>query len=56
MSVRSDEFRDSIGTITDTGKRNWIFAKKPVGKLYNWRTVVSIVYLAVFFTLPWIKV
>ncbi|MES2619470.1 MAG: cytochrome c oxidase accessory protein CcoG [Bacteroidota bacterium] len=56
MSVRNDEFRDSIGTITDTGKRNWIFAKKPVGKLYNWRIVVSIVYLAVFFTLPWIKV
>ncbi len=56
MSVRSDEFRDSIGTITETGNRNWIFAKKPVGKFYNWRTVVSVVYLAVFFTLPWIKI
>lgn len=56
MSVRSEEFRDSINTITKEGKRNWIFAKKPVGKLYNWRTIVSILYLLVFFTLPWIKI
>ncbi|MCW5907155.1 MAG: cytochrome c oxidase accessory protein CcoG [Chitinophagales bacterium] len=52
----NDEFRDSFGTITKDGKRNWIFAKKPHGKLYNARTVVSIVYLIVFFALPWIKV
>jgi polyferredoxin len=56
MSVRSEEFRDSINTITKEGKRNWIFAKQPKGKLYNWRTLVSIVYIAVFFTLPWIKI
>ncbi len=56
MSVRSEEFRDSINTITKEGKRNWIFAKRPKGKLYNWRTLVSIVYIAVFFTLPWIKI
>ncbi len=56
MSVKSEAFRDSIGTITDEGKRNWIFAKKPGGKFYNARTLVSIVYLFIFFTLPWIKV
>lgn len=55
MSVKSDEFRDSIGTITKQGKRNFLFPKMPKGKLYNWRTVVSIVYLIVFFTLPWLK-
>lgn len=55
MSVKSEEFRDSINTITDEGKRNWIFAKKPHGKFYNARTIVSIIYLLVFFTLPWIK-
>lgn len=56
MSVKSETFRDSIGTITEEGKRNWIFAKKPKGKFYNARTLLSIVYLLVFFTLPWIKV
>jgi len=55
MSVRNDEFRNSIGTIKDDGHRNWIFAKQPHGKLYNARTVVSLVYLVVFFALPWIK-
>ena len=56
MSVKDESFRDSIATISEKGKRNWIFARKPKGKLYNARTVVSIVYIIVFFTLPWIKV
>lgn len=56
MSEYNEAFRDSIGTITAEGKRRWIFAKKPKGKLYNARTLVSIIYLIVFFTLPWIKV
>jgi cytochrome c oxidase accessory protein FixG len=56
MSTANELFRDSIGTITKEGKRNWIFAKRPHGKLYNARTAVSIVYLIVFFTLPWIKI
>jgi cytochrome c oxidase accessory protein FixG len=49
-------FRDSVATINKEGKRNYIFPKKPRGKLYNFRTLASIIYLAVFFTLPFIKV
>jgi len=56
VGVKNEKFRDSIGTITEKGRRNWIYAKRPHGKLYSMRTVVSIVYLIVFFTLPWIKV
>lgn len=56
MSVKSEVFRDSIGTISEKGGRNWIFARRPHGKLYNWRTVVSIFYIIIFFTLPWITV
>ncbi|MBP7390316.1 MAG: cytochrome c oxidase accessory protein CcoG [Chitinophagales bacterium] len=56
MSAPNEIFRDSFGTITKDGKRNWVFAKKPNGKFYNGRTLVSIVYLIVFFTLPWIKI
>src|SRR5688572_18334853 len=55
MSVKSEEFRDSIGTIAKDGHRNWIFAKKPKGRFYNARTIVSWVYLLVFFALPWVK-
>ncbi len=52
----AESFRDSIATISKTGKRNWIFPKKPKGKLYNKRTLFSIVYLIVFFVLPFIKI
>lgn len=56
MSTPNELFRDSIGTITKEGTRNWIFAKKPHGFFYNMRSLVSYVYLLVFFTLPWIKI
>src|SRR6187402_2030970 len=49
-------FRDSVATIDKQGKRNYIFPKKPKGKFYNLRTLTSIIYLVVFFTLPFIKV
>ena len=49
-------FRDSVATISKQGHRNYIFPKKPKGKLYNFRTFTSIIYLIVFFTLPFIKV
>ena len=49
-------FRDSVATINAEGKRNFLFPKKPKGKLYNRRTIASVIYLAIFFTLPFIKV
>jgi cytochrome c oxidase accessory protein FixG len=49
-------FRDSVATINSQGKRNFLFPKKPKGKLYNLRTLTSAVYLVVFFTLPFFKV
>lgn len=49
-------FRDKVATADKEGKRIWLFPTKPKGKLYNARTLLSIVYLLVFFTLPFIKV
>ena len=49
-------FRDSVSTIDKQGKRNYVFPKKPRGKFYNLRTIVSVIYLLIFFTLPFIKV
>ncbi|WP_240410026.1 cytochrome c oxidase accessory protein CcoG [Flavisolibacter nicotianae] len=54
--IMDQSFRDSVATINAEGKRNFLFPKKPKGKLYNLRTAISLVYLAVFFTLPFIKV
>ncbi len=58
MSIHKidESFRDSIGTIKEDGKRNFIHPKKPKGKFYNYRTWLSWVLLALFFILPFIKV
>lgn len=49
-------FRDSIGTIDDSGKRNFIYPKKPKGRFYNYRTYVSWILLAFMLASPFIKV
>ena len=55
LAHEKDDFRDSVATITKEGKRNFIFPKKPKGRLDNLRTWFSIAYLVIFFTLPFIK-
>ncbi|MDX2048388.1 MAG: cytochrome c oxidase accessory protein CcoG [Chitinophagaceae bacterium] len=51
-----ESFRDRIATVDATGKRKWVFAQKPKGKFYNIRTLVSVGFFILFFTLPFIKV
>lgn len=52
----NDEFRNSLATVTKDGKRKWVFPKKPKGKFYNARTLVSFFLLAFLFITPFIKV
>lgn len=52
----SGSFRDHLATVDATGKRNWIYAKKPKGKLYRYRTWVSWLFFAIFLSLPFIHV
>jgi cytochrome c oxidase accessory protein FixG len=54
-SRMDQSFRDSVSTIDKKGHRNYIFPKKPKGKLYNKRTLASIIYLIIFFGLPFIE-
>ncbi len=49
-------FRNSISTINNEGKRAWIYPKKPIGKWYQYRKHVSYVLLVILFTAPFIKV
>ena len=51
-----DDFRDHLATIDDKGNRKWIYAHQPKGKLYNWRTILSVVYFVVFFGLPFVYI
>lgn len=57
MSNLPDEsFRDTIATIDKEGKRNFIFPKKPVGKFYDKRKLVSYVLLIFLIASPFIKI
>ena len=56
MAQDQENFRDSIGTIDEEGKRAWIFPKKPSGRFYTYRKYVSYVLLAFLFAAPFIKV
>ncbi|XLS30703.1 cytochrome c oxidase accessory protein CcoG [Flavobacteriaceae bacterium M23B6Z8] len=49
-------FRDSIGTVTAEGKRAWVYPKKPSGKYYDYRKLVSYGLLLFLFTAPFIKI
>ncbi|WP_196889702.1 cytochrome c oxidase accessory protein CcoG [Aureivirga sp. CE67] len=56
MAQDKESFRDSIGTITEEGKRNYIHPKKPKGKLYNYRTYVSWFLIAFLVAAPFVKI
>ena len=56
MSQDQDNFRDTIGTINEEGKRAWVFPKKPSGKFWKYRTYVSYFLLAFLLAAPFIKI
>ena len=55
-SPNNEEFRDHLATVTEEGKRIWIYPKKPKGKFHRFRVVAAIILLAVLFFVPFIKV
>lgn len=51
-----EAFRDTIGTIDDAGKRKFLFPKKPSGKFYRYRKLVSYFLLLILVANPFVKV
>ena len=56
MSQDQENFRDSIGTIKEDGKRAWVFPKKPSGRFYRYRKYVSYGLLTFLIASPFLKV
>lgn len=57
MSIaQNDGFRDRLGTISEEGKRVWVYPKKPSGKLFEYRKWVSYFLLAFLFLAPFVKI
>ena len=54
--VQPHSFRDTVSTVSDGGKRKWQYVDKASGKFYAARQWVAWTYLAIFFTMPFIKV
>ena len=52
----NENFRDSISTINQEGKRSWVYPKKPSGKFTNYRNYLSYVLLIMLFVTPWVKI
>ncbi len=50
------EYRDRIASIDDSGKRVWIFPRKPKGRFYDARTWFSYFLLAIMFAGPFITI
>lgn len=53
---KQENFRDSIGTIREDGKRKWVFPKKPNGRYYSRRKLVSYFLLIFLLTAPFVKI
>ncbi|MGD1840878.1 MAG: cytochrome c oxidase accessory protein CcoG [Thermonemataceae bacterium] len=49
-------YRDSIATVDASGKRVWVFPKKPKGRMHHYRIALTIVLLGLFFGIPFIQV
>ena len=54
--MQDDEFRNRLGTVNEDGKRVWVYPKKPSGKFYKYRKIVSYSLLAFLFAAPFIKI
>jgi cytochrome c oxidase accessory protein FixG len=51
-----EEFRDSIATVDEEGKRIWVYPKKPSGYYHRLRIAVTVLLLSIFFAGPFIRI
>ena len=51
-----EEFRNTLGTVDEKGKRVWVYPKKPGGTYHRARIAVTIILLTIFFAGPFIKI
>lgn len=54
--IEAETFRDSVATIEQSGSRKWVYPKKPKGKYTNYRDLVTLLLVSIFFVLPFVKI
>jgi len=55
-AVEWEDFREHLATAERDGSRRWIYARKPSGRWYRWRTWLSGLLLAAMFAGPFIRI
>jgi cytochrome c oxidase accessory protein FixG len=55
-NLNPENFRDSLASVREDGKRNWVYPKKVRGIFYQYRTYLSWILLAILFAGPFIHV
>ncbi|MTI26077.1 cytochrome c oxidase accessory protein CcoG [Fulvivirga kasyanovii] len=50
------EFKDTIATVDEKGKRVWVYPKKPSGRFHKLRILVTVVLLGILFAGPFITI
>ncbi len=51
-----EQFRDSIATVDESGKRIWVYPKKPSGDMHRLRVGTAIFLLSILFAGPFLKI
>ncbi|MCU0357538.1 MAG: cytochrome c oxidase accessory protein CcoG [Cyclobacteriaceae bacterium] len=51
-----EEFRNTMATVDEKGRRVWVYPKKPSGRYHTARIIVTIVLLTIFFAGPFLKI
>ncbi|MCU0414956.1 MAG: cytochrome c oxidase accessory protein CcoG [Ignavibacteriaceae bacterium] len=52
----AETFRNQLATVTNEGKRKWVYPKKPTGRFHRARIIVSAILLLILVLTPFIKV
>jgi len=56
LAEEHDTFRNELASVGRDGRRRWIYARQPHGRLYTARTAVAVVLLAFLFLAPFVTV
>ena len=56
LDEEHETFRNELASVHRDGRRKWVYARKPAGKFFRWRTILSWFLLAFLFAAPFVKV
>lgn len=56
IAEEHDTFRNELASVARDGRRRWIYARQPHGRLYTARTAVGVVLLAFLFLAPFVTI